>query len=103
MLSITYEVMSESEVLKTVAWRLRICSYLFGLGWLWILAAFIWLDLRVGTILLGVGFGIFSSSVALTLAIYRCPVCDRYWSAFRPDSDKCPRCGATVRRTANTH
>jgi len=96
--------MNESEVVKTVAWRSRICSYLFLVGWIWILAgvpAFLWLDFKFGMILLCVGFGIFSSAVALTLAIYRCPVCDRYLSVFRPERNKCPRCGAIVRQTTN--
>jgi rubrerythrin len=44
-----------------------------------------------------VGFGIFSAAFALTLAIYRCPVCDRYLSRFRPRKELCPNCGANIR------
>ncbi|HEY6466909.1 MAG TPA: hypothetical protein VIY69_13000, partial [Candidatus Acidoferrales bacterium] len=28
--------------------------------------------------------GIFSTAFAFTLAIYRCPICDKYLSRFRP-------------------
>jgi hypothetical protein len=43
------------------------------------------------------GAGIFSAAFALTLAIYRCPVCDRFLSRFRPRKDQCGHCGAKVR------
>jgi hypothetical protein len=44
-----------------------------------------------------IGLGIFMSGFAITLAIYRCPVCDHYLSKFRPDKTKCAHCGARVR------
>jgi hypothetical protein len=47
--------------------------------------------------LMFVGAGIFSAAVGLTLAIYRCPVCDRYLSRFRSRKELCPHCGAKVR------
>lgn len=50
--------------------------------------------------LMFVGAGIFSAVCALTLAIYRCPVCDRYLGRFRPRKELCPNCGAKVRKTA---
>src|SRR6478609_7160081 len=97
--------MSEEEVIKAVKLRYRICNYLFRFGFAWIIAGIVmsWLppSLRLleesaGTIEL-VGLGMFSSAFALTLAIYRCPICDRFLSRFRPQKDRCAHCGAMVR------
>jgi hypothetical protein len=44
-----------------------------------------------------VGAGIFSAAFVITLAIYRCPACDRYISRFRPDKTKCAHCGVRIR------
>ena len=99
--------LSENEILSAVRWRFRICGYLFKLSFAWFFLslsfAFI-LNSRgsspaddaiwFATIL--VGFGIFSAAFVLTLAIYRCPVCDRYLSNFRPRKELCPSCGAKV-------
>jgi quinol-cytochrome oxidoreductase complex cytochrome b subunit len=93
---------TESEVIKTVRWRFRLCRYMFNLGALWILAGGLLhlLAARFGgdftfpEIIQWVGFAIFSAAFALTLAIYRCPVCDRYLSRFRPRKELCPNCGA---------
>jgi hypothetical protein len=95
---------NEEEVIRAVRWRHRICNYLFRLGFGWIIvgiAMSLFSSLKslgesAGTVEL-VGFGIFSSAVALTLAIYRCPVCDRFLSRFRPQKDLCAHCGAKVR------
>jgi hypothetical protein len=96
---------SDEEVIRAVKWRYRTCNYLFRLGFGWIIAGVVLslfptslksLGESAGTVEL-VGFGIFSSAVALTLAIYRCPVCDRFLSRFRPQKNLCPHCGAKVR------
>ena len=99
--------MTEREALQAVRWRYRICNYLFRLGFTWLglatvgylLAGTLHLDetvlseLSEGEI---VGLGIVSAAFALTLAIYRCPICDRYLSRFRPRKEFCPSCGAKI-------
>lgn len=102
--------MTEEEIIKAVRLRYRICNYLFRLGAIWIFVGAVvgafalfhdwWIWPRYSVEL--VGFGIFTSAFALTLAIYRCPVCDRYLSKFRPDKTKCAHCGARVRSSANS-
>jgi hypothetical protein len=89
--------------------RFRICNYLFNTGALWCLAGYGGviltrgagkdIELICGAIAL-VGAGIFTCAFALTLAIYRCPACDKYLSRFRPDKTKCPGCGVQVRLTS---
>lgn len=102
-------ITDESAIIKEVRWRYRICNYLFTTGMLWWAAGYIGgIFIRKPGESVGegwnavslVGAGIFSAAVALTLAIYRCPVCDKYLSRFRPDKTKCPRCGARVRETS---
>jgi hypothetical protein len=98
----------ESAIIMEVRRRYRICNYLLNTGMLWMVAGYagafltrnsgqhmneVWLAIGL------VGAGIFSAAFALTLAIYRCPVCDKYLSRFRPDKRKCPGCGTTVRET----
>jgi hypothetical protein len=89
------------EIIRAVKMRFRICNYLFNTGAIWI---------GIGVILLVngdnesfmiemIGIGIFSIAFALTLAIYRCPVCDKYLSRFRPDKFRCPQCNAQVRES----
>jgi hypothetical protein len=94
----------DQQVLQAVRWRYRICNYLFRLGGIWFFTGAILDSLpqhsvsqETATILMFVGAGIFSAAFALTLAIYRCPVCDHYLSRFRPRKDLCPHCGAKVR------
>jgi uncharacterized membrane protein len=98
--------LTDAQTIQAVRWRYRICNYLFKLGSLWVVAGF------AGTTLAGykqdeswtfysavaeiVGAGIFSAAFAMTLAIYRCPVCDKYLSRFRPSKEVCPSCGAKV-------
>jgi hypothetical protein len=99
----------ESATIREVRWRYRICNYLFNTGALWIAAGIVGgmlarspgkeMDETWNAVTL-VGAGIFSVAFALTLAIYRCPVCDKYLSRFRPDKTKCPRCGVRVRETS---
>jgi hypothetical protein len=96
--------MTDEEIIKAVRWRYRTCNYLFGLGAIWIavglaagvLAGYFNADWPGYTVEL-IGFGIFTAAFALTLAIYHCPVCDRYLSKFRPDKERCAHCGAKVR------
>jgi hypothetical protein len=96
---------NEEEVIRAVRWRYRICNYLFRLGFGWIIVGIAMSLLSslkslgeiVGTVEL-IGLGIFSSAFVLTLAIYRCPVCDHLLSRFRPQKDFCPHCGAKVRQ-----
>ena len=96
------ERLTEHEVIAAVRWRFRICNYLFRLGILWVLVGYAGLIFKTEvealfmTVLI-TGFGIFLSAFALTLAIYRCPVCDRYISRFRPSKQHCGKCGAKIR------
>jgi ssDNA-binding Zn-finger/Zn-ribbon topoisomerase 1 len=103
----TQTVAANDAVIKEVRWRFRICNYLFNTGAAWMgagyaIAFFTKFEPRLAQLWLTVvlvGFGIFSAAFALTLAIYRCPVCDKYLSRFRPDKRKCPQCGTQVRLT----
>ena len=97
--------MTDEETIKAVRWRYRICNYLFRLGAIWILTGAIigilairyeWWNWQGHEVEL-VGFGIFTAGAAMTFAIYRCPVCDKYLSKYRPDKTKCAHCGARVR------
>jgi|HubBroStandDraft_3_1064219.scaffolds.fasta_scaffold00777_9 hypothetical protein len=101
---------SPADVIRTVRWRYRICSYLFNTGGFWMLGGTLLRMLSGGrseslasagfTIFL-IGFGILTAAFAVTLAIYRCPVCDHYLSRFRREKDKCDHCGAVIRLTPN--
>lgn len=93
-------------MLSAVRWRFRICNYLFRLAIAWFgLATICHLSLPFDRALLDeiafasevIAAGIFSTAFALTLAIYRCPVCDKYLSRFRPRKEYCAGCGAKVR------
>ena len=102
--------LSEDEVLSAVRWRFRICGYLFRLSFAWL-----FLGLALAVVLNShrsgpfddavwiatelVGVGIFSTAFVLTLAIYRCPVCDKYLSRFRPRKELCPSCGAKIQES----
>jgi hypothetical protein len=95
---------NDEEIIKAVRWRYRICNYLFRLGMGWFFAGAILstfphspISESTANMIELVGAGIFSAAFALTLAIYRCPVCDRYLSRFRPRKDQCPNCGAKIR------
>jgi hypothetical protein len=95
------------EVLKSVRLRYRVCNYLFRLGITSLVLGAIGenagasMHMDASTLQLFmmtevVGAGIFLSAVAVTLAIYRCPVCDKYLSKFRPRKEFCPSCGAQI-------
>ena len=88
--------MNDEDVIKAVRWRYRICNYLFKVGMAWIAGGEI-LMLRKAHYAVIIGAGIMSAALAVTVAIYRCPVCDRYLSRFRPSKDRCGHCGAKVR------
>ncbi|HLK54297.1 MAG TPA: hypothetical protein VKU42_12640 [Candidatus Angelobacter sp.] len=101
-------VIDATAVIKEVRRRYRICNYLFKTGAAWIFAGYAialftkfqprWNQLWF--VVVTVGFGIFTAAFALTLAIYRCPVCDKYLSRYRPDKRKCPQCGTQVRESS---
>lgn len=100
------------KILRSVSERYRICNYLFRAGAVWLTAGLVCLvfavlfgiDPETGRLVVrlfwlfeGIGLGIFSIALAMTFAIYRCPVCDCYLSRFRPDKLRCPNCSAQVR------
>ena len=96
--------MNDEDVIKAVRLRYRICNYLFTLGAAWyaigaILSLFLRSasDARTAFVVVEVvGAGIFSAAFAVSLAIYRCPVCDHFLSRFRPRKDQCGHCGAKM-------
>ena len=98
------KIMTDEEIIKAVRWRYRICNYLFRLGVIWILVAVVggilaprfgwdWPQITIELI----GLALLMSGGAMTLAIYRCPACDRYLNKYRPDKERCTHCGAKVR------
>jgi hypothetical protein len=106
----THADLAPDEILRQVRMRFRICNYLFNASAIWILLGYLVFACSafarspgdgsngvLGASLIAVGFGLFTAAFALTLAIYRCPVCDKYLSRFRPDKLHCPRCNAQVR------
>jgi hypothetical protein len=97
------------EIIRAVKMRFRICNYLFNTGGIWIGIGGI-LNLlsafsndrsysEIAFVIMAIGIAIFTAAFALTLAIYRCPVCDTYLSRFRPDKLRCPSCNAQVRES----
>jgi len=99
--------MSATQVIATVRWRFRICNYLFKASAAWMLfggVGMIWStfkrsesDVKMALITLLIGCAIQTCAVALTLAIYRCPICDAYISRFRPNKALCGSCGVRIR------
>jgi hypothetical protein len=99
-------VQSSDQIIQSVKFRHRICEYLFkaAAGWFAIGVAVFLLALIFAIKLNGlfrmaliISAGLFTAAFALTLAIYRCPVCDTYLSRFRPDKLHCPACDAKVK------
>jgi energy-converting hydrogenase Eha subunit E len=95
------------EVLKSVRIRYRICNYLFKLGFAFLIAGVFGQTItpslhadptttQLFVMIEVVGMGIFLSAFVMTLAIYRCPTCDKYLSRFRPHKEYCPSCGTQV-------
>jgi hypothetical protein len=96
--------MNDEEVIKSVRGRYRVYNYFFRLGIGWFIVGAVIGSVSpqyhadgTASMVELVGAGIFSAAFILTLAIYRCPVCDHYLSRFRPRKDQCPHCGAKVR------
>jgi len=104
---ITLIDMQPGKTIRSVKLRFRVCNYLFNTGGVWIGIGAI-LDLlsafsidrsyaEIGFVIMAIGIAIFTAAFALTLAIYRCPVCDTYLSRFRKEKLRCPGCDAKVR------
>jgi hypothetical protein len=101
------ESKDSQKIIQTVKMRFRICNYQFRLGAGWILLGSTGIVLGLllrdesfqTTSLLFemIGFAVFTVAFALTLALYRCPVCDAYLSRFRPKKECCGKCGVRIR------
>ena len=96
--------MQPEEIIRIVKVRFRICNHLFNIGGIWMgLGVILGLifnnrfDFVIAFQIKIIGFAIFMVAFAMTLAIYRCPVCDTYLSRFRPDKLHCPCCDAKVK------
>jgi hypothetical protein len=100
--------LAPDEIIRVVKERFRTCNFLFSLGGIWIaVGALLLYGLTpiakyeefgwAGPCVMLIGFAIFTGAFAMTLAIYRCPVCDKYLSRFRADRLRCPKCGAQVK------
>ena len=94
--------MNDEDVIKAVRLRRRICNYLLPSGIYW--NAF-WQILRhfAPNLFSGsafdaafvTGLAMMTNAVLVSLAIYRCPVCDHFlWRGRR--KDQCAYCGAKV-------
>jgi hypothetical protein len=99
----TQAQIAEADVIQEVRRRYRICNRLFTIGAF--LCAFGMCANAVSSrpvwLVIGwTGVAIFFFAFVLTLAIYRCPVCNKYLSKFRPDKTKCAACGAQVREAS---
>ena len=97
--------MNDEDVIKAVRLRYRICNYLLTPAICW--NAF-WRILRhfgpdsvsdtpFYAAFVVTGWAMLTVAGAVTLAIYRCPVCDHFLKRFRPRKDQCGHCGAKVR------
>ena len=98
--------MPPEEIIRSVKMRFRICNYLFNTGAIWLgLGIILGLifknrsDFEFAIEMTMPGVAIYTIALALTLAIYHCPVCDKYLSRFRPDKLRCPQCNAQVRES----
>lgn len=92
--------MTEAEVIQEVRRRYRICNRLFNVGALLFvpaLGAYSFTRRSIWLVPFFIGYAIFMFAAGLTLVIYRCPVCNKYLSRFRPDKTRCSGCGARVR------
>jgi hypothetical protein len=103
--------LTSGEILRSVQTRYRICNYLFKASAAWMLAG---MALLILSVLFSVSirqirtffwfaeaiaFSILTIAFVLTLAIYRCPVCDTFLGRFRPSEEFCPGCDAQVKST----
>jgi len=97
------------EIIRSVKTRFRACNYLFNTGAIWLgVGAILNLLSAISNdrsyfefafVIMMIGTAIFTAAFALTLAIYRCPVCDTYLSRFRKDKLRCPSCNAQVKES----
>jgi hypothetical protein len=100
-----------AEASRTLLIRYRVCRYLFHTAGIWIVvgvvsfvAAFFSSEVNVAKLLVrgfesseAIGVGVFTIALAVTFAIYRCPVCDAYLSPLRLDKFRCPACNTSLR------
>ncbi len=102
---------TSDETIRKVQMRFRICAYLFRASFAWLVVGFLGMALLEEnnqdgspfTVVIAIGFALFTAAFAVTLAIYRCPVCDTYISRFRKQKDLCGACGARIRRSSTSH
>lgn len=95
--------LTTEQVIVEVRRRYLICNRLFTVGsliWLIGMVAHLRTNQGIWLILAYCGLAVFVAAAGLTVAIYRCPVCNKYLSRFRPDKRLCPRCGAQVREAS---
>ena len=93
---------------RTMRIRSRVCRYLFNAAGIWLIVfASFWAWNEFGLHNREVAEHIFQLSYlgytiimvvafAVTLAVYRCPACDKYLSRFRKDKLHCPACGTRI-------
>src|SRR5579864_7437035 len=98
----TSRIGDEMKRVEAVRWRFRICNYLFRTSFVWIVVGVAGMmaapsENQTFFFTIGVvGFGIFTTAFALTLAIYRCPACDHFISRFRRRKDQCGFCQTRI-------
>ena len=89
--------MTNEEIIKAVRWRNRIWRYLLTLGTAWLILGKTTDTLSPDSVSINVqivGIAIMTAAFVLSLAVYRCPVCDRYLGL---NKERCPHCGAKLR------
>lgn len=101
--------LADEDTLRIYEWRSRICRYLMVMGAGWLIVGGLMILLankplseapvmgRFVVLAFTMGLAISSVALALKLAIYRCPLCDKYLNSFTPQSEFCPSCGAMLR------
>jgi hypothetical protein len=106
---ITLIDLQQEEIIRIVIWRSRICRYIFVVSAVWMIVAaalyFVWLGFdyqnthlhSASFVLQMVAYAIFSVAFAVQLAIYRCPVCDKFLNRLSADNLHCTRCNAQVK------
>ncbi len=100
------------DIIRSVKQRDRICIYLFNTGAVWMFAGVIVvvvnalfhsqfnpLNASIEWTVMISSMAIYSATYALTLAIYRCPVCDKYLGRFSAEKLHCPNCNVQVRES----
>jgi hypothetical protein len=98
--------LTDAEIQSQVRRNYQLCRYIFNCAFAWLIVA-VAVGMADGslsseppavstTVLYAVGAGIFSVAFTVTLALYRCPVCDKYIHRFRPNKLLCSTCGAHI-------